>query len=147
LFTLEQGIPVTRTVVTLIDNPLTLWSWKFMKKSISTTCFFLLVFFIIVVVPAVGSADDSPWNRKLPFKELAIHYIVSGMENGTETLFIQDYGQRRALVHEGTTSIMGVLFPKPAPRDYRSGLALHVRPGKTNRQQNSQPHENLPARI
>ncbi len=78
-----------------------------MKKSISTTCFFLLVFFIIVVVPAVGSADDSPWNRKLPFKELAIHYIVSGMENGTETLFIQDYGQRRALVHEGTTSIMG----------------------------------------
>lgn len=78
-----------------------------MKKSISTTCFFLLVFLVIVVVPAVGSADDTPWNRKLPFKELTVHYILSGMENGTETLFIQDYGQRRVLVHEGSTSIMG----------------------------------------
>ncbi|HDK43343.1 MAG TPA: hypothetical protein ENG91_02185 [Desulfobacteraceae bacterium] len=77
-----------------------------MKKIISTTCFFLLVFLTIIAVPAGGSAD-TPWNRKLPFKELTIHYTVSGMENGTETLFIQDYGQRRALVHEGTTSIMG----------------------------------------
>lgn len=77
-----------------------------MKKSIATTCFFLLILLTMVVIPAVGAAD-TPWNRKLPFKELTIHYIVSGMENGTETLFIQDYGRRRTLVHEGTTNIMG----------------------------------------
>jgi hypothetical protein len=63
---------------------------------------------------AAGSlawADDLPWEMKLPFKEAAIHYELTGSEQGKETLYVKDYGQRRAEHHKATTMVMGMSNP------------------------------------
>ena len=65
-----------------------------------------LIFFL--GIPALVAASDNPWQRKLPFKHATINYDISGMETGTETLYIKDYGKYRALNHDGTTSMLGI---------------------------------------
>jgi len=52
-------------------------------------------------------AADSPWDMKLPFEHATISYEITGMESGTETLYIKDYGKYRAVHHDGTTSMLG----------------------------------------
>ena len=56
---------------------------------------------------AQARAEDSPWQRKLPFQQATITYSISGSENGTETLYVKDYGKLRAKKHEGTTNTFG----------------------------------------
>lgn len=67
-----------------------------------------------VVVPLVLllstlalAADSNPWEKKLPFQEATIHYVLSGMETGNETLYIRDHGRETATYRVGKTSMMG----------------------------------------
>jgi hypothetical protein len=71
---------------------------------------FLLCFIVILwALPAIGFAEDaSPWEKQLPFKSAVIHYALSGMEEGEETLYIRDYGKERATYHEAVSTMMGL---------------------------------------
>lgn len=63
---------------------------------------------LVLLLSTMVMADDfNPWDRKLPFKEAAIHYVLSGMETGSETLYIRDYGRETATYRVGKTSMMG----------------------------------------
>lgn len=62
-----------------------------------------------LMVPMLSQAkSENPWEIKLPFKAATIPYVLSGMEKGTETLYIVDYGQRTAKYHKGTMNVMGM---------------------------------------
>lgn len=51
-------------------------------------------------------AADSPWDVRLPFKSATIFYEISGMENGSETLYIGDYGKKEAKYRKTTGKVM-----------------------------------------
>jgi len=55
---------------------------------------FLPVFLFILC--GVSFAEDSPWERKLPFKSAIVQYDVAGDEKGSESLYIRASGQERA---------------------------------------------------
>lgn len=72
---------------------------------------FLLCFLVTLWgLPALVFAEDAslPWEKKLPFKSAIIHYALSGMEEGQETLYIRDYGKERATYHETVSTMMGL---------------------------------------
>lgn len=58
--------------------------------------------------PFVAHAADNPWDMRLPFENATIHYEITGMESGKESLFIKDSGNYRALHHDGTTTVFGM---------------------------------------
>lgn len=74
-----------------------------MKKIVS----FLLMMILLVPV-LVSSGDDNPWDKTLPFKEATIKYSLSGVEKGTETLYIRKNGEETAKFHKTTTTMMGM---------------------------------------
>lgn len=53
-------------------------------------------------------AQENPWTKKLPFESGMVHYSISGIETGTETLYIRDYGTTTARYHNGKSTMMGV---------------------------------------
>lgn len=53
-------------------------------------------------------AEELPWEKKLPFESAAIQYSISGLEQGTETLYIRDFGKEQATYSDSTTKIMGM---------------------------------------
>jgi len=65
----------------------------------------------LIMSATLAWADDLPWEMKLPFKEAAIHYDITGSEQGKDTLYVKDYGQRRAEHHKATTMLMGMSNP------------------------------------
>ena len=65
-----------------------------------------LLLLILLAAPAL--AEDSPWQMKLPFENATISYTIAGAENGTETLYVKEYGKQRAKKHEGVTSMLGI---------------------------------------
>lgn len=68
-----------------------------------------LFLLLMMVLPGLAmAAKEDPWDRKLPFESATIKYTLGGMENGTETLYIKDYGKRTAKHHQGITSMMGM---------------------------------------
>lgn len=69
---------------------------------------FVLFFFLLFVCSGPALAGDNPWEKKLPFQSATISYAITGMETGTETLYIKDYGRYRALHHEGTGRMLGI---------------------------------------
>ena len=68
---------------------------------------YLLLLTLFAVAPALAG-EDSPWQMKLPFQNATIAYTIAGSENGTESLYIREYGKQRARKHEGTTSMFGI---------------------------------------
>ncbi|MFH2123134.1 MAG: hypothetical protein ABIJ50_06600 [Pseudomonadota bacterium] len=62
---------------------------------------------VLLVSTMAMAADSNPWERKLPFKEATIHYLLSGMEAGTETLYIRDYGRNTATYRIGKMNMLG----------------------------------------
>ena len=54
------------------------------------------------------SAGELPWERKLPFEHATIHYTVSGVEQGTQIVYIRDFGREQATYSDTTTKIMGM---------------------------------------
>ena len=74
-----------------------------MKKGV------LFGFVLSLLVPlCVVAGDKSPWEIKLPFKDATIKYVISGMENGSETAYIRDYGREVATYHTTKTIMMGM---------------------------------------
>lgn len=71
----------------------------------------LVVASSLMLSATLAWADDLPWAMKLPFKEAVIHYELTGSEQGKETLYVKDYGQRRAEHHKATTMLMGMSNP------------------------------------
>jgi len=67
----------------------------------------LLVSMILLLFACRAGSEELPWEKKLPFKEATIHYELTGMEQGKETLYIRDHGRRQAKHHQGTSTIMG----------------------------------------
>jgi len=69
----------------------------------------LVLLVAALVLPSISFAgSDNPWDKKLPFKKATINYVLSGLENGTETLYIKDYGRTTAKYHKGTMKMMGM---------------------------------------
>jgi hypothetical protein len=51
-------------------------------------------------------AADSPWDVRLPFKSATIFYEISGMEKGSETYYIEDYGKKEAKYRKTSGKVM-----------------------------------------
>lgn len=77
-----------------------------MKKNSLSILFLFLIFSI--QGQFISHAAENPWDTHLPFEHATIHYEITGMETGEETLFIKDFGNHRALHHNGTTSLFGI---------------------------------------
>jgi len=71
---------------------------------------FLLCFLVVLwASPTIVFSEDlSPWEKKLPFQSAIIHYALSGMEEGEETLYVRDYGKERATYHETVSAMIGL---------------------------------------
>ncbi|MFN2355928.1 MAG: hypothetical protein ABR512_15600 [Desulfopila sp.] len=71
---------------------------------------FLLCFLVVLwASPAIVFSEyASPWEKKLPFESAIIHYALSGMEEGEETLYIRDYGKERATYHQSVSTMIGL---------------------------------------
>jgi len=67
----------------------------------------LPVSMILLLFACPAWSEELPWEKKLPFKEATIHYELTGMEQGKETLYIRDHGRRQAKQHQGTATVMG----------------------------------------
>jgi hypothetical protein len=68
----------------------------------------VLTVMAVLFLPIFATAgNDNPWERKLPFENATINYTLSGNEQGTETLYIRDYGKETATYHKTTTTMMG----------------------------------------
>jgi hypothetical protein len=68
----------------------------------------LLLSLLLIIPGLVQAKKGTPWEQKLPFKNLTIKYDLTGMEKGTETLYIKDHGQKSATYRKTVTSMMGV---------------------------------------
>ena len=73
-----------------------------------TLSLFIHLLFLIFFISNPALAVEDPWDLKLPFEKATIKYTVSGSINGTETLYIADYGKKRAHYHKTTQKIMFV---------------------------------------
>ncbi|MBF0292074.1 MAG: hypothetical protein HQK86_07950 [Nitrospinae bacterium] len=69
--------------------------------------------FLMAVLPVslfifcgVSFAEESPWERKLPFKSAIVQYDVAGDEKGTETLYIRASGQEQVHVRKTKGKVM-----------------------------------------
>lgn len=67
----------------------------------------LLVVSASLLFGSLAWGEDLPWDMKLPFKQATIQYQLTGNEQGTDTLYIKEYGKLRAKYHKSTTTIMG----------------------------------------
>lgn len=62
----------------------------------------------LVAPPHRVLADNElVWEKQLPFKDAIIHYVISGMEEGTETLYVRNNGKERAIYRETVSNMMG----------------------------------------
>ncbi len=68
----------------------------------------LLFLVILLALPKSVVAGGAPWERKLPFKSATIQYAISGMQEGTETLYIRDQGKERARYQKTVSKMMGM---------------------------------------
>jgi hypothetical protein len=71
----------------------------------------LLLCFLVVLwaLPkTILATDELPWEKKLPFKSAIVHYAISGMEEGEETLYLRDNGSQQATYHETVSKMMGM---------------------------------------
>lgn len=74
-------------------------------KIISAMC---LVAIIWLAPQEVFAGNELPWEMKLPFSSATIEYRVSGVENGSETLYIRKNGKERATYRDTITKMMGM---------------------------------------
>ncbi len=73
-----------------------------------TLSLFIKLLTLTLFITSPAFAEKDPWDLKLPFKRATIKYTVSGSANGTETLYIDEYGKKRARYHKATQKIMFV---------------------------------------
>lgn len=70
----------------------------------------ILVLALLLLAPPlrVFAADEMFWEKTLPFKEATINYLIKGMEEGQETLYIRKGGKERATHRETVSNMMGM---------------------------------------
>lgn len=69
----------------------------------------LLILLTMVLLSNPSLAKEiNPWQQKLPFKEAIITYEISGMQTGSATLYLRDYGKTAAFFRNATTTILGM---------------------------------------
>jgi hypothetical protein len=56
----------------------------------------------------IATAKDSPWETRLPFKKGTIQYKITGSQNGTETLYIKDFGRTTARHQTVSMNLFGM---------------------------------------
>ncbi len=74
----------------------------------NTKLLFGFMMLLLLAPLNVSAGDKSPWEVKLPFKSATIHYTISGVENGKETVYVRDYGRETATYHTTKTTMMGM---------------------------------------
>lgn len=62
----------------------------------------------LVISASLALGADLPWEKRPPFKEAIIHYQLTGSEQGSETLYVRDYGRVRAKHRQASATIMGM---------------------------------------
>lgn len=71
---------------------------------------FLFLFMVLLLLPAsLPAGEESPWEARLPFENATIHFTISGMEDGSEVIYIREYGREVATYHTTKTSILGMI--------------------------------------
>lgn len=70
----------------------------------------VLLSLVCLLSPVLSMAEDNPWNRKLPFKKATVQYDLTGMQKGTETLCVKDYGRVSAKHTNTKTTLMGMVM-------------------------------------
>ncbi|MDK9706963.1 MAG: hypothetical protein OEL83_07910 [Desulforhopalus sp.] len=64
---------------------------------------------LVLLMPAIVFAgNELLWEKQLPFKAATINYVIKGMEEGKETLYIRDNGRERATYRETISNVMGM---------------------------------------
>ena len=62
---------------------------------------------LLAMIAATGAvADDTPWEPGLPFETAVVQYQIKGAQNGTETLYIRDFGRERVKVTKSEGKMM-----------------------------------------
>ena len=64
---------------------------------------------VILLFPSLVTAESNPWSRKLPFEQAVITYEISGMESGSEVLYIKDFGRTTARHRQTSIKMLGVI--------------------------------------
>jgi hypothetical protein len=67
---------------------------------------FIKVVFIGLLMVADVLAVKNPWDVRLAFKSATIIYDVSGMQSGTEILYIDEYGKKKAMFRKTSGTVM-----------------------------------------
>ncbi len=67
--------------------------------------FLLRILILNLLITAPVLAGENPWDTRLPFKNATINYSITGSENGSETLYIRNYGKEQATYRNTTTKI------------------------------------------
>lgn len=67
-----------------------------------------ILFSLSLLLSTVAFAQGSPWEQKLPFKQATISYDLSGMMQGSKTLYVKDYGKTTALHMDTSMTIFGM---------------------------------------
>ncbi len=69
----------------------------------------LVMMMCLLILPALTCArEKNPFDRELDFESGVITYAISGMEEGSEVMYIRDYGKRSAIHHTTVTNMMGM---------------------------------------
>lgn len=64
--------------------------------------------FIFCMTAGLATAKNNPWETRLPFKKGTIQYKITGSQNGTETLYIKDYGRTTARHQTVSMNLFGM---------------------------------------
>lgn len=72
-----------------------------------TRCLALAVLLLSLLCGSALADEKLPWELRLPFKEATIHYELKGTQQGTDTLYVKDFGKIRAKHHAAVTAVMG----------------------------------------
>jgi len=67
--------------------------------------FLLRILILNLLITAPALAGENPWDTKLPFKKATLNYSITGTENGSETLYIRNYGKEQATYRNTTSKI------------------------------------------
>lgn len=73
-----------------------------------TKLLLFLVVALLLPVCAHAQKDQRPWEMKLPFESATVVYSISGMEKGKETVYLKDWGKRKATHNNTVTNVMGM---------------------------------------
>ncbi len=63
---------------------------------------------LLALAVTADAKDKNPFLQNLPFESGKIQYAISGMEEGTEILYVRGYGEQTATYRQTITSMMGM---------------------------------------